>query len=418
MQLCHLLFLNSCSRVYSYCTSRDEREILRIVDAVYRDTQSASKYAEARLAARRQARAEAREIRMRELERQQKEAEENADRVYDMCTADVNRTMRVTPDSVRTSRLLTNSNNFQSSRRSSEDSLEDAGLSRDLRLELKEFEEKFRKAMIANAQLDNEKSSYAYQVDLLKDKLEELEETVAQLRRELREKNRESEQLKRINQRLKDELDICHAQLIERDTLIQENGLVIIDDEESENEDNDIENGPRPRRRVLVSTEAAELLQNAGKGSLDVRLRKFASEKKELQDEIRHLRLELEETRNRIRSERSPGSVLGCLSDSEDVQREANKLLADYKFKLQKAEQDMSTLQATVARLESQVIRYKSAAEASEKAEDELKVEKRKLQREVRETQGRVEELETANSHLQRRLDKLKNAKSALLKEL
>lgn len=43
--------------------------------------------AEARLAARRQARAEAREIRMRELERQQKEAEENADRVYDMCTS-------------------------------------------------------------------------------------------------------------------------------------------------------------------------------------------------------------------------------------------------------------------------------------------------------------------------------------------
>ncbi|XP_078041627.1 leucine-rich repeat flightless-interacting protein 2 isoform X5 [Augochlora pura] len=378
-----------------------------------------AKEAEARLAAKRHARAEAREIRMRELERLQKEAEENADRVYDMCSADVNRTMRVTPDSVRTTRLLTNSNNFQSSRRSSEDSLEDAGLSRDLRLELKEFEEKFRKAMIANAQLDNEKSSYAYQVDLLKDKLEELEETVAQLRRELREKNRESEQLKRISQRLKEDLDICHAQLIERDTLIQENGLVILDDEESdENENNDIENGPRPRRRVLVSTEAAELLQNVGKGSLDVRLRKFASEKKELQDEIRHLRLELEETRNRIRSEKSPGSVLGCLSDSEDVQREANKLLADYKFKLQKAEQDMSTLQATVARLESQVIRYKSAAEASEKAEDELKVEKRKLQREVRETQGRVEELETANSHLQRRLDKLKNAKSTLLKEL
>lgn len=75
--------------------------------------------------------------------------------------------------------------------------------------------------------------------------------------------------------------------------------------------------------------------------------------------------------------------VVAGLSDNEDIQREANKLLADYKFKLQKAEQDMSTLQATVARLESQVIRYKSAAEASEKAEDELKVEKRKLQREV-----------------------------------
>lgn len=90
-----------------------------------------------------------------------------------------------------------------------------------MQLELKEFEEKFRKAMIANAQLDNEKSSYAYQVDLLKDKLEELEEIATQLRRELREKNREADQAKRVGQRLKEELDCCRGQLLERDTLIQ-----------------------------------------------------------------------------------------------------------------------------------------------------------------------------------------------------
>lgn len=36
-----------------------------------------------------------------------------------------------------------------------------------------------------------------------------------------------------------------------------------------------------------------------------------------------------------------------------------------------------------MARLESQVVRYKSASEAAEKVEDDLKVEKRKLQREV-----------------------------------
>ncbi|XP_057327036.1 leucine-rich repeat flightless-interacting protein 2 isoform X2 [Microplitis mediator] len=374
-----------------------------------------AKEAGERLAARRQARAEAREIRMRELEKQQKEAEQNADRVYDMCNADGTRTMRVTPDPVRASRLLTNSNNFQSSRRSSEDSLEDAGQSRDLRLELKELEEKFRKAMIANAQLDNEKSSYVYQVDLLKDQLEESEESAATIRRELREKTSEAKLLQRDCQRLKEDFEMCKTLLEERDRLIEENGLVIIEDEVSDDEDAGTSNGiVNRKKKVLVSTEAAELLQNAGEGSLDVRLKKFGAEKKELQDEIRHLRLELEEAKSRLRSERSSGSVL----DSEDVQREANKLLADYKFKLQKAEQDMSTLQATVARLESQVIRYKSAAEASEKAEDDLKVEKRKLQREVRESQGRVEELETANSHLQRRLDKLKNAKSALLKEL
>lgn len=122
--------------------------------------------------------------------------------------------------------------------------------------------------MIANAQLDNEKSSYAYQVDLLKDKLEELEEMTAQLRRELREKNREADQSKRLAQRLKEDLDICKAQLLERDTLIEENGLVIVEDESSEGEEVQKENGPVLKKRVLVSTEAAELLQNAGEGSL------------------------------------------------------------------------------------------------------------------------------------------------------
>lgn len=165
--------------------------------------------------------------------------------------------------------------------------------------------------MIANAQLDNEKSSYGYQVDLLKDKLEELEESSATVRRELREKNREADQLKRVSQRLKDDLEISKAQLLERDNLIQENGLVIVEDEGSENEETGGAVNGIHRKRVLVSTEAAELLQNAGEGSLDVRLRKFASEKKELQDEIRHLRLEVEEAKNRMRSERSSGSVLG-----------------------------------------------------------------------------------------------------------
>lgn len=50
---------------------------------------------------------------------------------------------------------------------------------------------------------------------------------------------------------------------------------------------------------------------------------------------------------------------------------------------MQKAEQEIASLQASLARSETQVIRYKSTAEAAEKAETELKVERRKLQREV-----------------------------------
>lgn len=48
-----------------------------------------------------------------------------------------------------------------------------------------------------------------------------------------------------------------------------------------------------------------------------------------------------------------------------------------------KAEQEIASLQASLARSETQVIRYKSTADAAEKVEAELKIERRKLQREV-----------------------------------
>lgn len=72
---------------------------------------------------------------MRELDRQQKELEQNADRVYDMQQSEI---------STPRSRLTVNNHssamrgNSMSSRRSSEDSLEEEGRSlRDLRHELK-----------------------------------------------------------------------------------------------------------------------------------------------------------------------------------------------------------------------------------------------------------------------------------------
>ena len=98
--------------------------------------------------------------------------------------------------------------------------------------------------------------------------------------------------------------------------------------------------------------------------------------------------------------------------------RETKKLLDDYKFKISKSDQEIATLGANVARLESQVIRYKTASETSELSEENLKAERRKMQRELRDAVTRNEELETQNKHLEKRLDKLKTAKSNLLKEL
>jgi len=93
-----------------------------------------------------------------------------------------------------------------------------------------------------------------------------------------------------------------------------------------------------------------------------------------------------------------------------------------------------------VSRLESQVTRFQEAAESAEQSELELKAEKKKLIREVRisllfhnnfyfnvlfhfqlqlrEAKARIEELETSNRHLEGRMEKLKTAKSNLLKEL
>ncbi|KAM9000402.1 leucine-rich repeat flightless-interacting protein 1 isoform 8-T8 [Sarcophilus harrisii] len=61
---------------------------------------------------------------------------------------------------------------------------------------LAEVEEKYKKAMVSNAQLDNEKMNFMYQVDTLKDALLELEEQLAESRRQYEEKNKEFERQK------------------------------------------------------------------------------------------------------------------------------------------------------------------------------------------------------------------------------
>lgn len=141
-----------------------------------------------------------------------------------------------------------------------------------------------------------------------------------------------------------------------------------------------------------------------------MRLKKFTEEKQTLRTEIEQLHQQLLNAKTQRRS----GSLNGPVSDEdyEDAQRkyllqillielnklmtvllsfrffalyigEANKLIADYKYKLTKAEQEIASLQASLARSETQVIRYKTTADAAEKIESELKIERRKLQREV-----------------------------------
>lgn len=81
------------------------------------------------------------------------------------------------------------------SRRGSDESSEGSGdgppgKERDLKIELRSLEEKYKIAMMSSAQLDNEKQSLVYQVELLKDQLEEQAEAYTELQRENKEQHR------------------------------------------------------------------------------------------------------------------------------------------------------------------------------------------------------------------------------------
>nr|XP_020024554.1 leucine-rich repeat flightless-interacting protein 2 isoform X5 [Castor canadensis] len=288
---------------------------------------------------------------------------------------------------------------------------------KELKESLSEVEEKYKKAMVSNAQLDNEKNNLIYQVDTLKDVIEEQEEQMAEFYRENEEKSKELERQKHMCSVLQHKMDELKEGLRQRDELIEKHGLVIIPDGTP---NGDVNHEPMVGAITVVSQEAAQVLESAGEGPLDVRLRKLAGEKEELLSQIRKLKLQLEEERQKCtRNDGTAGDVAGLQNGSDlqfiEMQRDANRQISEYKFKLSKAEQDITTLEQSISRLEGQVLRYKTAAENAEKVEDELKAEKRKLQRELRTALDKIEEMEMTNSHLAKRLEKMKANRTALL---
>ncbi|KAM6087004.1 leucine-rich repeat flightless-interacting protein 2 isoform 7-T8 [Chlamydotis macqueenii] len=457
--------------------------------------------AEARLAAKRAARAEARDIRMRELERQQKELEEKSEKSHSeiFSRPSSRNSVSATPLSGNSSRRGSGDTSSLVDPDASLSELRDIydlkdqihdvegrymqGL-KELKDSLAEVEEKYKKAMVSNAQLDNEKNNLVYQVDTLKDVIEEKEEQIAEFYRENEEKSKELERQKHMCSVLQHKLDELKEGLRQRDELIEENqrmqqnidsvtkevfdlqetinwkdkkigalerqkdyfdciknerdelreeladlketmkrgekhGLVIIPDGTP---NGDVNHESVVGTITVVSQEAAQVLESAGEGPLDVRLRKLAGEKEELLSQVRKLKMQLEEERQKYsKSDVMNPDIIGLENGSDlqliEMQRDANRQISEYKFKLSKAEQDITTLEQNIGRLEGQVARYKSAAENAEKIEDELKAEKRKLQRELRTALDKIEEMEMTNSHLMKRLEKMKANRTALLSQ-
>ncbi|XP_056903683.1 leucine-rich repeat flightless-interacting protein 2 isoform X18 [Takifugu flavidus] len=289
----------------------------------------------------------------------------------------------------------------------------------ELRESLAEVEEKYKKAMVSNAQLDNDKANLIYQVDTLKDVIEEMEEQMAEMKRELEEKSKELERQKHTCTVLQHKQEELKEGIRQRDELIEKHGLVIIPDGTP---NGDVNHEPPSSGITVVSQEAAQLLESVGEGPLDVRLRKLAEEKDELLAQIRKLKNQLEEERqkhSKMDSLYTDGERMENGTDLHfiEMQRDANRQISEYKFKLSKAEQEIGTMEQNINRLEGQVSRYKASADNSEKIEDELKAEKRKLQRELRTALDKIEEMEMTNNHLVKRLEKMKANRNALLSQ-
>ncbi|XP_020337013.1 leucine-rich repeat flightless-interacting protein 2 isoform X5 [Oncorhynchus kisutch] len=324
---------------------------------------------------------------------------------------------------------------------------------KELKESLSEVEEKYKKAMVSNAQLDNDKTNLVYNVDTLKDVIEEMEEQMAEMRRETEDKSKELERQKHtctvlqhkqvelkegIRQRdelieaLERQKEYFDCIRNERDELRDEladikakaktgekHGLVIIPEGMP---NGDISHDDPATGITVVTQEAAQVLESAGEGPLDVRLRKLADEKDELLAQIRKLKMQLEDERqkhSKMENAFTEGERMENGTDLHviEMQRDANRQISEYKFKLSKAEQEMGTMEQNINRLEGQVSRYKASAENSEKIEDELKIEKRKLQRELRTALDKTEEMEMTNNHLVKRLEKMKANRNALLSQ-
>ncbi|XP_076721663.1 leucine-rich repeat flightless-interacting protein 1 isoform X22 [Callospermophilus lateralis] len=433
--------------------------------------------AEARLAAKRAARAEAREIRMKELERQQKEVEERPEKDF------AEKGSRNMPG---LSAATLASLGGTSSRRGSGDtsiSIDTEASIREIKDSLAEVEEKYKKAMVSNAQLDNEKTNFMYQVDNLKDTLLELEEQLAESQRQYEEKSKEFErekhahsvlqfqfaevkealrqreemleEIRQLQQKqesyireisdlqetiewkdkkigalerqkeffdsIRSERDDLREEIVKLKEELKKHGIILNSEIANNGETSDTLNNVGYQGSTKITKEELNALKSAGDGTLDIRLKKLIDERECLLEQIKKLKGQLEgrQKNGKLDSLRPEDAALENGTDTHvvDLQRDANRQISDLKFKLAKSEQEITALEQNVIRLESQVSRYKSAAENAEKIEDELKAEKRKLQRELRSALDKTEELEVSNGHLVKRLEKMKANRSALLSQ-
>ncbi|KAM3667248.1 leucine-rich repeat flightless-interacting protein 1 isoform 3-T3 [Ammospiza maritima maritima] len=241
--------------------------------------------AEARLAAKRAARAEAREIRMKELERQQKEIEERPEKDFEKGARTVSSLSAATLASLggTSSRRGSGDTSISADTEASireikdiyelKDQIQDVegkymqGL-KELKDSLAEVEEKYKKAMVSNAQLDNEKTNFMYQVDTLKDALLELEEQLAESRRQYEEKSKEFEREKHAHSILQFQFMEIKEALKQREEMLAKHGIIPDSDVATNGDTSDILDNEGHLDSPRSAPGTTQALKTGGEGML------------------------------------------------------------------------------------------------------------------------------------------------------
>ncbi|XP_031672673.1 uncharacterized protein LOC109877427 isoform X11 [Oncorhynchus kisutch] len=170
-----------------------------------------------------------------------------------------------------------------SSRRGSCDtsiSVETEASIREIKDSLVESEEKYRKAMVSNAQLHNEKSNLMYQVDTLKDSLIELEEQLYESKREYNDKAKEFERERHAHSVLQRQFNEMRETLKQSEELLTEVGQLRLKRDSCVREISDLQETLGWKEKKIGALERQREFSDAG----------VQDERDKLRDQVVHLK--------------------------------------------------------------------------------------------------------------------------------
>uniref|UniRef100_A0A8C0WT75 Leucine-rich repeat flightless-interacting protein 1 n=1 Tax=Castor canadensis TaxID=51338 RepID=A0A8C0WT75_CASCN len=313
---------------------------------------------------------------------------------------------------------------------------------------LAEVEEKYKKAMVSNAQLDNEKTNFMYQVDTLKDMLLELEEQLAESQRQYEEKNREFErekhahsilqfqfaevkealkqreemleEIRQLQQKqasyireisdlqetiewkdkkigalerqkeffdsIRSERDDLREEIVKLKEELKKHGIVLNSEIATNGETSDTLNNVEYPDPTKMTEEEFNAVKSAGDGTLDIRLKKLVDERECLLEQIKKLKGQLE-------GRQKNGKLDGLRSEAEVLENGTDVHVMDLQ---RDANRQISDLKFKLAKSEQEITA---------------------LEQNLRSALDKTEELEVSNGHLVKRLEKMKANRSALLSQ-